>query len=404
MKLLPFQEKGVEYLRADRQRLLADDPGLGKTVQALMAIPDPAPPVIVVCPSALRDNWKREAAKWRPDLMVLTVTHRRDWGLPGPGEMMIVAWDILPDNTQGLEPSTIVIADEVHAAKNPLAIRTKNFRALRKEAIRVGGACWGMTGTPLYNDPLDLWNVLVSLGMEKDVFGRFGTFEYMFRSYKTPFGMRWGTPRPEVPALLAKQILGRKRTDVLPDLPQKFYSNIHVEVPVGDIGEVHVNEHGHSSDISTVRERLARHKARAALPALKEMASREPLVVFSAYRGGVEEVAAALDVPMGVGGGGVSDVVDAFVAGRIPHFVGTIAAAGVGFTLVRSSAVVFIDRDWTPALNEQAEDRVCRIGQTRGVRIYDVVSDHPLDTRVERILDAKYKIEHLSIGEMKGRS
>src|SRR5262245_5578154 len=115
-----------------------------------------------------------------------------------------------------------------------------------------------------------------------------------------------------------------------------------------------------------------------------------PLVVFSAHREPIEALAAR-------GGWGVitggteprrrQEVVDAFQAGRLKGVGRTIQAGGTGLTLTRASTALFVDLDWTPANNLQAEDRVCRIGQRAGhVRIIRMVSDHPLDRRVLRVL------------------
>jgi len=400
--LLPFQKIGVEYLRAGRKRLLADDPGLGKTVQLLSALPERAA-VVVTCPAPLKEVWQDFAAVWAPAYKVTVIYGRNAFRMPEHGEIVVVNYEILPQHyDQGAPAGLHILADEVHATKNPSADRTKSFRQLRSLALSVGGVVWGATGTPLYNKPLDLWNTLASLDLHLDVFGRYSQFVHLFRGFETKFGMKWGTPRGEVVSMLARHVLGRRREDVLSEMPEKMYSTIRVDIDHSRIPDWEErNRSGHSPGISKARETLARHKARAALSALKEMASVEPLVVFSWHRGAVEEVAAALDVPAAIGQEDVKGLVDKFQEGKIDHFVGTIAAAGTGFTLIRASCVVFIDRDWTIAMNTQAEDRVCRIGQSRGVRVVDVITDHPLDNLVRRTLMGKALIDDESVEAMK---
>ena len=81
-----------------------------------------------------------------------------------------------------------------------------------------------------------------------------------------------------------------------------------------------------------------------------------------------------------------------FQAGELKGIACTIKAGGVGITLTRSHQVVFVDMDWTPANNLQAEDRACRIGQTKGVVISKLVADHTLDKKLTWILIEKMKL------------
>ena len=95
-------------------------------------------------------------------------------------------------------------------------------------------------------------------------------------------------------------------------------------------------------------------------------------------------------------------IVEAFQAGELRGVAGTIQAMGVGITLTRSHTVLFVDLDWTPALNSQMEDRVCRIGQTRGVHIVRLECNHPLDQRVNTLLLAKQALIEASVDETIG--
>ena len=71
---------------------------------------------------------------------------------------------------------------------------------------------------------------------------------------------------------------------------------------------------------------------------------------------------------------------------------GTVGAMGVGVTLTRAAHAVFVDRPWTPAEEDQAEDRICRIGQERPVMITRLIADHPVDRRVQSVLDKKRRL------------
>jgi SNF2 family DNA or RNA helicase len=103
--------------------------------------------------------------------------------------------------------------------------------------------------------------------------------------------------------------------------------------------------------------------------------------------------------------GGVSqkrrdEAIDAFQAGKLRGIACTIQAGGVGITLTKAHHAVFIDRTFVPGDNLQAEDRVCRIGQDRGVIISDIVCDHPIDRRVHELLRKKEKLIAATTGRL----
>jgi hypothetical protein len=93
--LYPFQREGVAWLAARGAAVLADDPGLGKTISTLAAIPEGAP-IVVICPSVAKGVWKREAGNWRPDLTVHVVSGRGKFHWPAPGAMLVLNDEILP--------------------------------------------------------------------------------------------------------------------------------------------------------------------------------------------------------------------------------------------------------------------------------------------------------------------
>src|SRR5262249_3326827 len=135
---------------------------------------------------------------------------------------------------------------------------------------------------------------------------------------------------------------------------------------------------------SEARAKLAQSRIRAMLEVVGQFEQHgEPLVVFSAHRGPVGALAdrAGWEVITGdTEPPRRREIVEAFQAGRLKGIALTIRAGGTGLTLTRASTALFVDLDWTPANNLQAEDRLCRIGQEAGhVRIIQMVSDHPLD-------------------------
>ncbi len=410
LKAFSYQLDGVRWLAEHPRALMGDDMGLGKTAQTLWALPEGAR-CLVVAPASLKLNWASEVAKWRPDLTARVVNGRqRDCTniTPAEGEVVVVNYDILPpaktlvlDNGDWAEVT--LVTDEAHNVKSYKAARSKKIKALAPRCGRV----WAITGTPLLGRPLDLWGVLSAHDMSSDVFGGWHRFLGVFGGRKG----RWGgyefdrTPKPEAPTLMRRIMIRRRKEDVWADMPSRRYELRHVPVE-GEL--LHLMDAIYDGveegllkgllpefdEMSTVRADLARQR----IPALVELVQsyeevEEPIVVFSAYREPVLELGRREGWAVITGSTPQADrqaAVEAFQRGDLKGIAGTIAAMGVGLTLTRASTMVFNDLDWTPALNRQAEDRICRIGQqASSCRDVKLVSAHPLDRRVLEVLERK---------------
>lgn len=496
--LYPYQKRGAEYLRSRSQALLADQMGLGKTVQALAAIDRQG--AIVVCPASLIDNWKREIDRFRPDL-ALTETE-----LPFPGEVRVTAYSRLlrcsseigrlgigvamkdahvivartefngPADRAGVRQGDVIhaldgapvmfpqdlhlkgpgsialldvsraadgarasfavelgapkddfprwtgkkpahpftlILDEAHLCKSATTTRTLRIRALAGIASRV----WLLTGTPLPNRPQELWTVLQAAHYSASrVFGSRGEFERLFGATKekrwTANGpitiTEWGDPLPEARQRLDAFMLRRTRAEVLPDLPVKTLRILPVHIARrGLLGQDfrHIDgwtdervaeEAEEGGGLFAVRRELAEAKHLALDDLLEAFAEEnEPVVVFSAHKTLPDMLARRAGWAAITGSTRVKErdaAVRTFQDGHLEGIAGTLGAMGVGHTLTRAAHVVFIDRSFVPAENQQAEDRLCRIGQTRGVMVHVLVADHPVDRRVEEIIARKTRL------------
>lgn len=437
--LYPFQVEGVNWMAQGTKRLLADEMGLGKTIQALISIPQGGK-ALVVCPATLKLNWRNEAVKWRPDLTPVVLSGNGSFRFPTAGEIVITNYDILADyldptpkvkgqkkapkmaweqlkawreTTKAQHPEaagTVVIFDEAHKAKNYKTERSRKVRELARLASNV----WGLTGTPLDNRPSDLYGVLDSLDMAFDVFSPrkgqspFRRFQELFNASTDRWGgVTYGTPDPIVPELLRRIMLRRRRNEVMPDLPRKTYTTLTVngiaertrkqmdEMWEADGTALEVSGGLPSfEEFSAIRAALAKGNIPAMLEYIEDQEEQgTPLVVFSAHL-------APLDALKDREGWGVisgetslekrQQIVDDFQAGKLKGVALTIRAGGVGLTLTHAWKVLFVDLDWVPGWNSQAEDRVCRIGQTYGkVEIVRMVNDHPLTLHVLEMLAQK---------------
>lgn len=429
--LYPYQRQGVEWLAGRQGALLADDMGLGKTIQIITALPENAP-VVIVCPALVKGVWQREISKWRPELKITVLSGRGSFRWPAANEVIIVNYDILPNAKMvGYEAvlypeflkdcpeGTILVADEAHLLKDPKSLRVIRFRGMSNAVRKIAGRTWLATGTPLLNRAPELWCLLQAAGLATEAFGSFSKFSGLMGGHQGKFGMEWGSVQDPVAVgeCLRKVMLRRLKSEVLTQLPTKTYRTIPVEIDaklakICDKVLSGFEQKGISLEnaIETLRrtdglafDEMARARSLLAAAKVKTLMEfvesfeeqAEPLLVFSAHR-------APIDNFIGRQGWAVitgdtapeerTEIEDRFQRGELRGIASTIKAGGVGITLTRACHVLFIDRLFTPAENEQAEDRVNRIGQTRGIFIHDLIADHALDRRVHELLTQKQEI------------
>jgi SWI/SNF-related matrix-associated actin-dependent regulator 1 of chromatin subfamily A len=421
-----YQLDGVKFLSSHDNCLLADDMGLGKTLQALMAIEDGGR-AIVLCPATLKLNWANEVRKWRSDLSPVVCKGRKGFKLPAKNEVVIINYEILPtemtptsqwgDDSENVPQAwrdvlaqTTLIADEAHLCKSHKAIRSKRTKVLSNLCKK----SWAMTGTPLLSKGFDLWGVVSTFGMGRTIFGGFKGFIRDMNAYQNGWGgWEFGTPNPCVPEKLRRVMLRRTKTEVLTNLPPKTYQDVLVEVGSKRLLKMSekmleaMKENGSNaipdfSEFSRIRAELAESR----ISALEEMVesfeeANEPVVVFSAHRAPIEAMAKRDGWAVIMGDTHQSDredAVQAFQAGMLKGIACTIKAGGVGITLTKASKMIFCDQEWNPALNLQAEDRICRIGQTASnLQYIRLVSDCAMDLHVLKLIDKKKALIEASI-------
>ena len=414
-ELKPFQRAGVAYLLERRRAFLADEQGLGKTIEALATLQAAeAFPAVVVCPANLKLNWLRETASWLPGRTVAELS-----GLGGHGDSLpeadvtILNYDILharAEQLAALGPRALLL-DEAHYCKNPTAKRTQAVQRLAA-AVPPGGVVLALTGTPVVNRPAELVPQLRILGRLHE-FGSGAQFGARFRGPDAHHRLHWH--------LRARCFVRRLKRDVLPQLPAKTRSVVPIELdnhaeyrlaesdlvawlrsqPL-DLGELDAKlaaalRAERLVRLSALKLLAARGKLTGALAWIHDfLSSGERLVVFARHRevqqAVLERFPGALHI-LGQDSPTRRDAaLQAFQAPDSPEnqlIVCSMEVAGQGLTLTRASNVAFLELDWTPAKHDQAEDRCHRIGQLDAVNAYYLLAAETVDETIATLLERK---------------
>jgi len=404
-EFMPHQLTGIEWLKEHDGCILADDPGLGKTAQALKAAEGRE--VIVISPPSVMNVWKDHAV-----LLNLPVPMIMSHGkLPKANVRVGFKGFDKKKKIRYVQPNlevpsdAVLILDEAHAFKNYKSQRGESVQSLAMGILAKGGKVWLLTGTPMLNQPMELWQLLSIANVQWKTFGSWGNFISLFGGSKKYWGGYDFVPEAmnetEIKKCIAPYILRRTKDETLKDLPSKSHQVHKVSVP-RDLHKFHPDEAVQAksaeeiqgiSEISSFRKILAMEKLKASMDLIESYeASGEPIVVFSAHLEPIESLMKR-EKWCGITGETTNQkretAVKEFQAGYKVGFAGTISAAGVGITLNRAFHAFFIDKVWTPAINRQAEDRLHRIGQKNAVVIHHIVSDHMLDYHIDRVLGYK---------------
>ncbi|WP_231724516.1 SNF2-related protein [Deinococcus actinosclerus] len=444
--LRPYQRQGVAWLQFLREYgmggILADDMGLGKTVQTLSHLllekesGRADRPSLVIAPTSVIGNWQAEAAKFTPDLRVLTLhgkDRRAQFALIPEHDLILTTYPLLPrDITElGAFEYHLVILDEAQNIKNT---RTAAAKAAGSLSARHRLA---LTGTPLENHLGELWSQFNFLapGLLHD--------EKTFRElYRTPIEKRGEASRRQALAARVRPfILRREKRDVARELPPKTEIPVRVTLD-GDQRDLY--ETVRVTTETRVREELrARGLARStiaildALLKLRQAVTDPRLVKLDAARGVqnnakfdwlqahlpqmIEEGRRVLifsgfatllrhledwlreqRIPYSMITGSTQDrqgQIDAFQNGKTHVFLITLKAGGVGLNLTAADTVIHYDPWWNPAAEEQATDRAYRIGQDKPVFVYKLIAAGSVE---ERILDLQARKASLARGILDG--
>jgi len=431
-ELRPYQEEGFGWLarlsRWGAGACLADDMGLGKTVQTLAVLLERAAdgPALVVAPTSVVANWLDEARRFAPTLSVRAYTGpaasraRRLEGL-GPFDLVVTTYGLLHNDIEALAAvdwSTAVL-DEAQAIRNPA---TKRARAARKLGARFRVVT---TGTPIQNNVVDLFSLFSFLNP-----GMLGSLKRFRENFALPIERdRDPAARARLRRLIAPFVLRRIKADVLDDLPPRTEVTLHVEMSPEEAAlyealrqratedlealalkgpEPESGEHRLQVLAHLTRLRLACCNPRLVHPGdgppsskletfattLDELRrSRHKVLVFSQFVRHlklIEEHLVARGIPYQYLDGSTpakvrTERIAAFQGGEGDAFLISLKAGGVGLNLTAADYVIHMDPWWNPAAEDQASDRAHRIGQTRPVTIYRLVTKGTIEEQIVQL-------------------
>ena len=438
-ELRPYQEEGFGWLarlsRWGAGACLADDMGLGKTVQTLAVLLERAAdgPALVVAPTSVVANWLDEARRFAPTLKVRAYTGpaasraRRLEGL-GPFDLVVTTYGLLHNDIEALAAAgwSTAVLDEAQAIKNPA---TKRARAARKLGARFRVVT---TGTPIQNNVVDLYSLFSFLNP-----GMLGSMKRFRENFALPIERdRDPAARARLRRLIAPFVLRRIKADVLDDLPPRTDVTLHVEMSpreaalyealrqraVQDLealarkeSEPEFGEHRLQVLAHLTRLRLAccnprlvqgeegppSSKLETFATTLDELRqSRHKVLVFSQFVRHlklIEEHLVECGIPYQYLDGSTpakvrTERIAAFQGGDGDAFLISLKAGGVGLNLTAADYVIHMDPWWNPAAEDQASDRAHRIGQTRPVTVYRLVTKGTIEEQIVRLHHRKREL------------
>ncbi len=447
-KLRPYQKDGFDFLchltEMNLGGVLADDMGLGKTLQTLSWLAwlhgrkrKQHKPALVICPASVLHNWQREANRFTPHLKVLVLEsgsarHNLRKQIP-QHDIIVTNYAILRRDLEALQKFNFcaMILDEAQFIKNPSAQVTQSVKQLEADHKLA------LTGTPLENRLLDLWSITDFVQP-----GYLGTQEYFLQTYD-PKGEGeealsfQRVARRKLSSKLRPLLLRRLKKQVAKDLPERIEQRSDCEMDEIQ-RKLYLAELRRSREqvMQTVKEKgLKRSKMHvlAALTRLRQICCHPTLVGSDAPSGKTETLFELLEPLIAEGQKvlvfsqfvqmlqllekdcGTRDFKTFMLTGETKNrqevvndfqeheggsvFLLSLRAAGTGLNLTTASYVVLYDPWWNPAVEAQAIDRSHRIGQTRTVNAYKLITPGTVEEKIWDLQQTKAQTISDVLGE-----
>ncbi len=447
-ELMPHQAQLVAAAAAGhRTFLLADEPGLGKTAEALLAAQAAnAYPLLVVVPSVLKTNWAREAGLWTPN-RAATVVHGNGDTVDGFADIVVVNYEVLDRHVGWFGEFGFrgMVVDEAHFIKNKSSQRSQHVLELsaRIRSRTARPLLMALTGTPLINDIEDFRAIWQFLGWIDETEPLGELMHSLEETGLTPADPGFYSAARN--SVIDLGIVRRRKVDVAADLPARRTADLPVELDekvgrsiraaerelarrlvsryetalasrrsgaVNDSGidhdlvrKVATWEQKDASTTATgenvfrMMRRIGQAKAGLAADYAAQLARSAGKVVFFAKHIDVMDVAEQAFAAQGMRFSSIrGDQTPAVRQKNIDEFVTdpdvaiavcSLTAAGVGLNLQVASNIVLAELSWTDAEQTQAIDRSHRIGQTEPVTAWRIIAAQTIDSRIAELIDSK---------------
>lgn len=438
--LRPYQLVGYNWLKFMHTQsfgaLLADDMGLGKTVQILALLDSLRQEnrrTLLVIPASLIENWKKEAARFAPNLQIQILHGKNNLVQDSETDLLITTYGMVARiEALNEENFDLLILDEAQAIKNPGTKQTKSIKALQARTKIA------MTGTPIENRLSDLWSVFDFLNS-----GLLGS--------KTEFGkqIKKGTDYGALRQMISPFILRRLKTDqrIISDLPEKNEQKEYVSLSKKQIALYKGLQRDIEKSVESTDGIQRKGLVLAAISKFKQICNHpdqylgnqeykpslsgkfealrnicetirdkhEQVLIFTQFKEMCEPLNVFLADIFGQSGlvlhGGVpvkkrGELVESFNAPDTytPYMVLSIKAGGVGLNLTAANHVIHFDRWWNPAIENQATDRAFRIGQEKNVFVYKFVTSGTIEEKIDELLTDKTQLSNDLITETSGEN
>ncbi|MEH2248216.1 DEAD/DEAH box helicase [Nostoc sp.] len=450
-QLRPYQERGAAWLsfleRWGLGACLADDMGLGKTIQFiafLLQLKEQDAlenPTLLVCPTSVLGNWEREVNKFAPSLKILQ--YHGDKRPKGKAfleavknhDLIVTSYSLLHRDIKSLQSVSwqIIVLDEAQNVKNPEAKQSKAVRQL-EATFRIA-----LTGTPVENRLQELWSILDFLNP-----GYLGNRQFFQRRFAMPIEKYGDTASlSQLRSLVQPFILRRLKSDreIIQDLPDKqemtvfcgltgeqaaLYQQV-VEQSLAEIESAEgLQRRGMILALLIKLKQICNHPAQylkqatldqhnsAKLLRLEEMleevlAEGDHALIFTQFAEWGKLLKPYLEKQLGREifflYGSTSKKQREEMIDRFQHdpqgppiMILSLKAGGVGLNLTRANHVFHFDRWWNPAVENQATDRVFRIGQTRNVQVHKFVCTGTLEEKIHDMIESKKQLAEQVVG------
>ncbi len=447
LELMPHQGQLVAAAAAGhRTFLLADEPGLGKTAQALLAAQAAnAYPLLVVVPNVVKTNWAREAARWTPGRPA-TVVQGDGETVDGFADIVVLNYEVLDRHMGWLGDFGFrgMVVDEAHFVKNTSSQRSQNVLALagRVRSRTDRPLLMALTGTPLINDIEDFLAIWQFLGWIDDSKPLDELMDALEDTGLTPADRSFHAAARQ--CVIDQGIVRRRKLDVAADIPARRIADLPVELDerVGrsiraaerDLADRMVARYktalaNRSCDpgvegidhdlvrwvarwevkeataapsgenVFTMMRRIGQAKAGLAADYAAQLARSAGKVVFFAKHVDVMDAAEEIFADRGLSFASIrGGQTPAARHAAIESFVNdpdtavavcSLTAAGVGLNLQVASNIVLAELSWTDAEQTQAIDRSHRIGQAEPVTAWRIIAAQTIDARIAGLIDGK---------------